>query len=201
MLDDLSTETTTSTCTRSATRWCAWSRSPRATGPGAGAFTSSRCWVRPTRAGITTCARDEAACASSLARGGGFTIPTSRLRRSPPGFRNSTSSSGAASTGARRTSSSAPRAPASPPWRSPISRPPRTGRARLILSFDETVGILLRRAASIGYQLQPHLESGLLRIEQVDPAEISAGAFSGRIRDAVEADRACIVLIDSSPAT
>ena len=71
------------------------------------------------------------------------------------------------------------------------------GEHGLILSFDETVGILLRRAASIGYQLQPHLESGLLSIEQVDPAEISAGAFSGRIRDAVEADRARIVLIDS----
>ena len=77
-------------------------------------------------------------------------------------------------------------------------RPPWTGgEAGLVLSFDETVGILLRRAASVGFHLGPHLESGLLRIEQMDPADISAGAFAGRIRDAVRADQARVVVIDS----
>lgn len=71
------------------------------------------------------------------------------------------------------------------------------GEAGLVLSFDETVGILLRRAASVGFHLGPHLESGLLRIEQMDPADISAGAFAGRIRDAVRADQARVVVIDS----
>ncbi|MDB5647835.1 ATPase domain-containing protein [Methylobacterium sp.] len=71
------------------------------------------------------------------------------------------------------------------------------GEHGIILSFDETVGILLRRAASVGFDIGGHVASGLLRIEQMDPADISAGALAGRIRDAVETDKARVVVIDS----
>ncbi|NEU13914.1 AAA family ATPase [Methylobacterium sp. BTF04] len=71
------------------------------------------------------------------------------------------------------------------------------GERGLVISFDETLGILLRRAAGVGMDLGVHMESGLLQIEQMDPAEVSAGDLAGRIRKAVEVDGARIVVIDS----
>ncbi|MCJ2033989.1 ATPase domain-containing protein [Methylobacterium sp. J-068] len=71
------------------------------------------------------------------------------------------------------------------------------GEHGLVISFDETLGILMRRAAGVGLDIRRHLESGLLRIEQMDPADVSAGDFAGRIRDAVETDGARVVVIDS----
>ena len=44
------------------------------------------------------------------------------------------------------------------------------GEHGLIISFDETVGILQRRASGIGFAVGHHIESGGLRIEQMDPA-------------------------------
>lgn len=71
------------------------------------------------------------------------------------------------------------------------------GEPALMISFDETIGILLQRAKGVGFDLEPHLDAGRLRIEQVDPANLSAGEFSGRVREAVEAGGARVVLIDS----
>jgi circadian clock protein KaiC len=71
------------------------------------------------------------------------------------------------------------------------------GERGLLVSFDETLGILLRRSAGVGMDLAPHIDSGLLRVEQVDPADISPGEFAGRVREAVEEARASFVLIDS----
>ncbi|MCJ2083018.1 ATPase domain-containing protein [Methylobacterium sp. J-090] len=67
----------------------------------------------------------------------------------------------------------------------------------LLLSFDETIGILLRRAAGVGMDLAGHVEDRRLQIEQIDPADVSPGDFAGRIRDAVEENGARIVVIDS----
>ncbi|KAA2237796.1 ATPase domain-containing protein [Salinarimonas soli] len=71
------------------------------------------------------------------------------------------------------------------------------GEPALLISFDETIGILLQRAAGVGFDLVPYLESGLLHIEQIDPANVSPGEFAGRVRDGVERDGARVVLIDS----
>jgi circadian clock protein KaiC len=70
------------------------------------------------------------------------------------------------------------------------------GERALIVSFDETKRVLLSRAASIGMNLAPFVETGGLSIEQVDPADLSPGEFAGRIRDAVETG-AGVVVIDS----
>ena len=66
-----------------------------------------------------------------------------------------------------------------------------------MISFDETRHVLLRRAAGIGMDLSPHIEEGRLRLEQIDPADLSPGEFSGRVRDAVENGGARVVVIDS----
>jgi circadian clock protein KaiC len=71
------------------------------------------------------------------------------------------------------------------------------GERGLLASFDETLGILLQRSAGVGIDLAPYLETGQLRVEQIDPAEISPGEFAGRVREAVERDGARFVLIDS----
>ncbi|GJD75616.1 ATPase domain-containing protein [Methylobacterium goesingense] len=71
------------------------------------------------------------------------------------------------------------------------------GEPGLVISFDETLGILQRRAAGIGLPIDAHIEAGRLRVEQMDPADVSAGDFAGRIRDAVETDGARVVVIDS----
>src|SRR4051794_40703905 len=60
------------------------------------------------------------------------------------------------------------------------------GERALVVSFDETRHVLLKRAAGIGMDLSPHLEGGRLRLEQIDPADLSPGEFSGKVRDAVE---------------
>jgi circadian clock protein KaiC len=71
------------------------------------------------------------------------------------------------------------------------------GERALIISFDEARHVLLRRAAGIGMDISPHVEEGRLRVEQIDPADLSPGEFSGMVRDAVENWAARIVVIDS----
>ncbi|AWN37984.1 ATPase domain-containing protein [Methylobacterium radiodurans] len=71
------------------------------------------------------------------------------------------------------------------------------GQRALMLSFDESTSVLMRRCRGLGLDLAPHVESGLLRIEQIDPAEISPGEMAARVQDAVEREGAGIVVIDS----
>ncbi|MHB2208062.1 ATPase domain-containing protein [Methylobacterium sp. CM6257] len=71
------------------------------------------------------------------------------------------------------------------------------GEKALILSFDETRTVLLRRTRGLGMDLQPHVETGRLRIEQIDPAEISPGELAAIVQDAVEGQGVRVVVIDS----
>jgi circadian clock protein KaiC len=73
----------------------------------------------------------------------------------------------------------------------------RRGEKALMLSFDETHRILLRRAAGLGMPLEPHEKDGTLTILQVDPAELSPGELSGTIYDHVENRGTRIVILDS----
>lgn len=63
--------------------------------------------------------------------------------------------------------------------------------------FDETLMTLVRRSTSLGIDLRPHLDSGLLTLRQIDPAEISPGEFTSDVRKSVEQDGARFVAIDS----
>jgi circadian clock protein KaiC len=63
--------------------------------------------------------------------------------------------------------------------------------------FDETRGTLLKRAAATNLELQPHLASGRLVLEQVDPAQTSPGELAHQIRAAVQNDRTRVVVLDS----
>ena len=62
--------------------------------------------------------------------------------------------------------------------------------------FDEGMATLLARAAALAMDLTPHLDSGRLTIMQIDPAELSPGEFSFKVRVAVE-EGSSFVAIDS----
>jgi circadian clock protein KaiC len=63
--------------------------------------------------------------------------------------------------------------------------------------FDETIATLTQRAEDMKIHLAPYVQSGMLRIEQVDPAVISPGELAFRIREAVERDKVRMVVLDS----
>lgn len=63
--------------------------------------------------------------------------------------------------------------------------------------FEETLNTLLGRARGLGMDLRPHLTSGRIRIDHIDPAEVSPGEFADMVRESVEKHDARCVLIDS----
>jgi circadian clock protein KaiC len=71
------------------------------------------------------------------------------------------------------------------------------GERALLLSFDEVTSVTLRRARSLGLPIDDFLADGRLRIEQIDPAEISPGELAALVRDAVEQGGASVVVVDS----
>jgi len=104
--------------------------------------------------------------------GGGVDRGTSNMFMGPPGTGKSTLTIRFAFTAAER------------------------GEKSYFLVFDETLGTLTTRAANLGMDITPHIASGRIRIDQVDPAEISPGELTYRIRRAV-ADGVQLVVIDS----
>jgi circadian clock protein KaiC len=71
------------------------------------------------------------------------------------------------------------------------------GDHAVVYAFDEGMGTISARARALGLPLQPALDAGLIRIQQVDPAELSPGEFASLVRRAVEEDGARVIIIDS----
>jgi circadian clock protein KaiC len=63
--------------------------------------------------------------------------------------------------------------------------------------FDETRANLCQQASDMGICLDSHLESGRLQVWQMDPARVSPGELTSRIRRAVEHEDARMVILDS----
>ena len=66
-----------------------------------------------------------------------------------------------------------------------------------MFTFDESTQSVVTRSTGIGYDIEKDLESGVLTIQPVDPAELSPGEFASLIRAAVEKEDARVVVIDS----
>jgi circadian clock protein KaiC len=71
------------------------------------------------------------------------------------------------------------------------------GQASAMFLFDESVQTLLARCKGLGIRLESHVQSGLVNIQPVDPAELSPGEFAHSIRRAVEERSARVIVIDS----
>jgi circadian clock protein KaiC len=70
------------------------------------------------------------------------------------------------------------------------------GERSLVFTFDETRDTMLARADALALGLGRHIRTGLVEVQQIDPAEISPGEFTGRIRAGVE-QGAKLVVIDT----
>jgi circadian clock protein KaiC len=71
------------------------------------------------------------------------------------------------------------------------------GDHAVIFAFDESTETLLARTEQLGVKLKQGQGAGEVRVTQVDPAELSPGEFTALVRDAVERDKARVVVIDS----
>lgn len=70
------------------------------------------------------------------------------------------------------------------------------GERSMVFTFDETRGVMLKRARALGIDLEKGIANGLIFVQQVDPAELSPGEFVANIRRGV--DGGCkLVVIDS----
>jgi circadian clock protein KaiC len=63
--------------------------------------------------------------------------------------------------------------------------------------FEETVSTMLGRAAGLDMDFSEHLKTGRMKIEHLDPAEVSPGEFVDMVRECVEKQEVRAVLIDS----
>jgi circadian clock protein KaiC len=71
------------------------------------------------------------------------------------------------------------------------------GEDAVLFAFDEGLGTIFARADSLGVDLRTHFTTGRLVIRQIDPAEMSPGEFAAIVREAVEKQKARVVVIDS----
>src|ERR1700744_3613987 len=105
--------------------------------------------------------------------GGGLDRGTSNMFMGPPGTGKSTIATKFARSAAER------------------------GEKVLFLIFDEIIGTMTSRARNLGMDIQPYRKKGLIKVEQIDPAEISPGELAHRIRRAVTEEGVRMVVIDS----
>jgi circadian clock protein KaiC len=108
-----------------------------------------------------------------LLLGGGLDRGTSTLALGPAGSGKSTLASQFAAAAAAR------------------------GEHAAIFVFDETRETYLARGAGIGADMQGFVDSGLITIQQVDPAEMTPGEFAHSVRGCVDRAGARVVIIDS----
>ena len=71
------------------------------------------------------------------------------------------------------------------------------GQAAAVYLFDERPRTWFHRAYQLGFPLQQQAASGLLLVDQIDPAEMSPGQFAHDIQHAVTKRDARLIVIDS----
>ncbi len=71
------------------------------------------------------------------------------------------------------------------------------GDHAVIFAFDESLATLKARTEALGIRFSEGLEAGQVKVQQVDPAELSPGEFVGLVRESVENNHARVVVIDS----
>ena len=70
----------------------------------------------------------------------------------------------------------------------------RRGERALVYNFDEATDVWVARADALGMGLSPHIESGLVSVRQVNPAELTPGELASQLRGEVEAGVRLVVL-------
>ncbi len=73
----------------------------------------------------------------------------------------------------------------------------KRGELSAMFMFEEWTALACKRGASLNLDPTPYLQNGTLRMEQIDPAELSPGEFIQRVRNTVDRDGAKVIVIDS----
>jgi circadian clock protein KaiC len=73
----------------------------------------------------------------------------------------------------------------------------RRGESCALFTFEEAPHTLLTRAAGLGIDIRPHIKSGKISIQRVDPAEMSPGELVASVQQRVENDNVRMVVLDS----
>jgi circadian clock protein KaiC len=73
----------------------------------------------------------------------------------------------------------------------------KRGQHASMFIFDESPITLLSRTRELGIDLDKYVKNDAIRIQAVDPAELSPGEFIHAIRTSVEQEKASVVVIDS----
>jgi circadian clock protein KaiC len=71
------------------------------------------------------------------------------------------------------------------------------GEHAAIFAFDESIATLESRMSGLGIRFKEGAAAGQVKVQQVDPAELSPGEFVQQVRDAVEKDDARVIVIDT----
>jgi circadian clock protein KaiC len=71
------------------------------------------------------------------------------------------------------------------------------GEKSLIYTFEETVGTWMARTAALGFDIEPQVAAGRIRVIQVSPAEMLPGELSSAVWHAVEKENITLLIIDS----
>ncbi|MGA8273058.1 MAG: ATPase domain-containing protein [Candidatus Sulfotelmatobacter sp.] len=71
------------------------------------------------------------------------------------------------------------------------------GESSVFFNFEEAPHTLVRRAAGLGIDVRPHLASGRIVIERVDPAEMSPGELVANVQQHVERENVRMIVLDS----
>lgn len=73
----------------------------------------------------------------------------------------------------------------------------KRGESCAIFSFEEAPHTMLVRAAGLGIDLGPHLKTGKITIQRVDPAELTPGELVANVQRHVEENDVRMVVLDS----
>jgi circadian clock protein KaiC len=73
----------------------------------------------------------------------------------------------------------------------------KRGEAVLMCIFEENLDTMMARAASVGLPIETYLESGKIKVMEIDPAELAPGEFAHCVIDHVRKHEARMVVIDS----
>ena len=71
------------------------------------------------------------------------------------------------------------------------------GEHATLFIFDESANTLFSRMAGLGVDLRKHVDTGRITVTEVDPAQLTPGQFGYLMREAVEKNKAAVVVIDS----
>lgn len=71
------------------------------------------------------------------------------------------------------------------------------GKRSAVYLFDESLQTLYARTSTIGLDIRKHVESGLIKIRQINLAELTPGEFGYLVSEEVEKNGVRIVIIDS----